>query len=417
MNDLLVRSIGHLVTNASERPGDLAVVSGAAVAIGDGVIRWVGSDGSIPAQYRDLPAFDAGDRTVVPGFVDAHTHLVFAGERSDEFARRLRGESYEEILATGGGIHSTVAATRAATADELVDSAARRARRMLEHGTTTVEIKSGYGLTTAHETRMLLAAVSVGERTPIDVVPTFLGAHVVDRHADRAAYVDLVIEQMLPSASLLARSCDVFCDRGAFTVADANRILRRAKEVGLDVRIHAEQLTRTGAAMLAAELSAASADHLDHATAQDAAALAGAGVVAVLLPAVAVSMGTPQPPARMLWDAGATVAIATDCNPGTAYVESMPLVVALASLEMGLTPEEALWAATAGGAAALRLDDRGRIERGFLGDLVILDADSHVDLAYRPAGVPTAAVIKRGSIVVRDGRLASPPSGGGSLLG
>lgn len=414
MTELLVRSIGHLVTNASRIPGDLGVMTHAAVAIRGGVVVWVGRDDEVPADLRDLPAFDVGGRAVLPGFVDAHTHLVFGGDRAEEFARRLRGESYEEILAAGGGIHATVAATRAATPDDLVDQAAARALRMLASGTTTVEIKSGYGLTTAHETRLLLAAVSVGERTPVDVVPTFLGAHVVDRGSDRDAYVDLVVDEMLPAASLLARSCDVFCDEGAFSVGEARRILTAARDLGLATRLHAEQLAHTGAAALAAEIGAQSADHLDHATPDDAAMLRDAGVVAVLLPAVSLSMRTPPPPARMLWDAGATVALATDCNPGTAYVESMPLVVALGCLEAGLTPEEAVWAATAGGAAALRMPDRGAVAEGARGDLVVLDADSHVDLIYRPGGVATAAVVASGQVVGRSRSQERP--GGTNLL-
>jgi imidazolonepropionase len=414
MTDLLVRSIGHLVTNASGVPGDLGVTTNAAVAIRDGVVVWTGADGDVPGGLRDLPAFDVEGRAVLPGFVDAHTHLVFGGDRADEFARRLRGESYEEILAAGGGIHATVAATRAATPDDLVDQAASRAHRMLGSGTTTVEIKSGYGLTTPHETRILLAAVSVGERTSLDVVPTFLGAHVVDRDVDRERYVALVIDEMLPAASLLARSCDVFCDEGAFSVAEARRILTAARGFGMAIRLHAEQLSHTGAAALAAEMGAQSADHLDHATPRDAEMLREAGVVAVLLPAVSLSMRTPQPPARMLWDAGVTVALATDCNPGTSYVESMPLVIALGCLEAGLTPEEAVWAATAGGAAALGMPDRGAVSEGARGDLVVLDADSHVDLVYRPGGVGTAAVVKNGRVVVRP--RPDERSAGGNLL-
>ncbi|MDX1690286.1 MAG: imidazolonepropionase [Acidimicrobiia bacterium] len=417
MTDLLVRSIGRLVTNASGRPGDLGVVEDAAVAIRGGRVAWVGPDAGIPDDQRDLPGFDVDGRAVLPGFVDPHTHLVFGGDRAGEFGRRLRGESYEEILASGGGIHATVEATRAATPDDLVEQASARAWRMLEHGTTTVEIKSGYGLTAAHETRMLVAAVAVGERTPVDVVPTFLGAHVVDRGVEREDYVRRVVDEMLPAASMLAISCDVFCDRGAFGVDETRSILRAARELGLGTKLHAEQLSHTGAALLAAEVGALSADHLDHATAEDARALAGAGVVAVLLPAVSMSMRIAAPPARMFWDAGAVVALATDCNPGTAYVESMPLVVALACLEAGLTPEEAVWAATAGGAAALGLTDRGRVVEGAVGDLAVLDADDHVHLAYRPGGVRMAAVVKEGAVVVRDGRATRTAASGGGLLG
>ena len=255
------------------------------------------------------------------------------------------------------------------------------------------------GLDTPTEVRLLEAAARVSEVTPLDVVPTFLGAHVVDREADRSAYVEMVIEEMLPACAPLARYCDVFCDEGAFTVGEAQRILDAASRHGLGARLHAEQLVRTGAATLAASVGAASADHLDHATDEDARRLAEAGTTAVLLPGASLSMRTPHPPARMLWDAGVTVALATDCNPGTSYVESMPLVVALAALELGLTPEEATWAATRGGALALEMPDRGWIGPGAAGDLVLLDAPSHLHLAYRPGAALTWRVVKGGVMV------------------
>jgi imidazolonepropionase len=336
---------------------------------------------------------------VIPGFVDAHTHLVFAGDRADEFARRLEGESYEQVLAAGGGIHRTVADTRAAPFEDLVAGAVGRARRMLAGGTTTVEIKSGYGLEAAAEVRMLRAARAVAESVPIDVVATFLGAHVVDRGAGRGEYLDRVIEEMLPACAPFADGCDVFCDRGAFTPAEARRVLAAGRDHGLTPRIHAEQLAHTGGAALAAEIGAASADHLEYATAGDAAALREAGVVAVLAPAVSWSMGSAPAPARMLWDAGVTVALATDCNPGTGYVESMPLVVALGCLELGLAPSEAVWAATRGGALALRLPDRGWLAEGAAGDLVVLDAPSETHLPYRPGTGLVWKVVKGGAVV------------------
>jgi imidazolonepropionase len=393
--DLLVSGIGELVTNA---PGEdlLGVVGGAAVAIRSGVVVWAGPEAELPPEHRALPPLDASGRAVIPGFVDGHTHLVFAGDRSGEFARRLRGESYEKILAAGGGIHSTVAATRAASHDELVADAVARADRMLRAGTTTVEIKSGYGLDVGTERRMLEAAREVGERTPLDVVTTFLGAHVVAAGWDRAEYVDLVVDEMLPACAPAADFCDVFCDSGAFTVEESRRILAAALDRGLRPRLHADQLSRTGAARLAAELGAMSADHLDHVTAEDAAAMRDAGVVAVLLPGASFSLRSTPAPGRMLWDAGVTVALATDCNPGTSYVESMPLVVAIACLEMGLTPEEALWAATRGGALALGLADGGWLGAGSKGDLVVLDAPSYLHLPYRPGTALVAGVVKAG---------------------
>jgi imidazolonepropionase len=398
MSNLLVTGIGSLVTNAPGA-GLLGIVPNAAVAVRDGVVVWAGPERDMPEEHRDLPSLNAGGRAVVPGFVDAHTHMVFAGERGDEFARRLRGESYEEILAAGGGIHATVAATRAASFEDLVRDALARARRMLSHGTTTVEVKSGYGLETATEVRMLEAAREVGERTPLDVVTTLLGAHVPDPDMTRADYLEYVAAEMLPACAPLATGCDVFCDQGVFTVDEARTVLRAGLGNGLVPRLHAEQLARTGAAALAAEMGASSADHLDHASAADAAALRDAGVVAVLLPAASWSLRSPQAPGRMLWDAGVTVALATDCNPGTSYVVSMPLVIAIACLEMGLTPDEALWSATRGGALALRLADRGWIGPGALGDLVVLDAASHLHIPYRLGTDVVAAVVKRGRAV------------------
>ncbi len=400
MADLLLTRIGELVTNAPDAPDRVGAVRDAAVAMRDGVVAWAGPDADLPVEHRDLPTITCEGRAVIPGFVDAHTHLVFAGDRSDEFARRLRGDSYEDVLAAGGGIHNTVRATRAATTDELVEGAAARAQRMLEAGTTTVEIKSGYGLDVATEQRMLTAAARVGEEVALDVVPTFLGAHVVPRGADRDEYMRLIEDEMLPACAPLARHCDVFADRGAFTLEEARRVVGAGKRHGLSPRLHAEQLAHTGAARLAAELGAVSADHLDHATAEDAAAMRDAGTVAVLLPGASFSMRQAQAPGRMLWDAGVTVAVATDCNPGTSFTESMQLVVALSCLEMGFAPEEALWAATRGGALALRQPRKGWVGLGAIADLVVLDAPSHVHVPYRPGTNLVWKVVKGGRVVV-----------------
>ncbi len=401
MNDLFVFNIGSLVTNDPGFGGLLGIVEDAAVAIVDGTVSWVGPEVNAPREYVDLPRLDAGGAAVLPGFVDPHTHLVFAGDRSDEFARRLRGESYEEILAAGGGILSTVQATRATTEDDLFEAAAERVWRMLAAGTTTVEVKSGYGLDVATEEKMLRVAARLDESLPIDIVPTFLGAHVVpaEYRADRDAYIDLVCGEMLEACAPFARFCDVFSDEAAFTVEETRRILEAAKSRGLDVRIHADQLGRVGAADLAADLSAASADHLDHATDEDLAAMRDAGTTAVLLPAVSFSMRLPYPNGRRVWDSGVSVALATDCNPGTSYIESMPFVVALAALNMGLTPDEALWAATRGGARSLKLDDRGHLIRGTIADLVVLDAPTHLHIPYRPDTGLVAAVVKGGVVL------------------
>lgn len=401
MNDLLVFNIGQLVTNDPGRPEMLGTVVDAGVAIVDGLIEWVGADAEVPDPYRDLLRLDAGGAAVLPGFVDSHTHVVFAGDRSGEFDRRLRGESYEQILKAGGGILSTVEATRAASEEQLLDEAAARVWRMMANGTTTLEVKSGYGLDSETEIRMLRVASRLAEMLPIDVVPTFLGAHVVptEFRADRDAYVDLVCGPMLEACAPLARFCDVFCDDAAFSVAESRRILDAARSHGLDVRVHADQLGRVGAAALAAELAAVSADHLDFATIEDLALMRSSGTTAVLLPAVSFSMRLPYSDARLIWDSGVSVALATDCNPGTATVESMPFVITLAVLNMGLTADEALWAATRGGAIALGLDDRGHLIPGAIGDLVILDAPSHLHIAYRPAADIVAAVVKRGEIL------------------
>ena len=401
MSDLLIVNIGELVTNDSGRGGRLGIVAGGAVAVVDGAVAWVGKEVDLPTDYRELRRLDCRGAAVLPGFVDAHTHLVFAGDRSDEFDRRLRGETYEDILAAGGGILSTVGATRDATDDELFDAAAERAWRMLELGTTTVEIKSGYGLDLETEVRMLQAAKRIGRALPIDVVSTFLGAHVVpaEFRGDRDAYVDLVCGPMLDACAPLARFCDVFCDEAAFTVTEARRILEAAQRHNLALRVHADQLGYVGAASLAADLSAASADHLDHATPADLERMRVARTTAVLLPAVSFSMRLPYPDGRRIWDSGVTVALATDCNPGTAYVESMTFVIALAVLHMGLTTDEAIWAATRGSAMSLGLSDRGALVVGSIADLVVLDAPSRLHIPYRPDADIVAAVVKRGTIL------------------
>lgn len=401
MSELLLTGIGELVTNRTGEPGDVGVVVDAAVGVEDGRVAWVGRRGEVPSEYAQVPELDCGGRAVVPGFVDAHTHIVFAGDRAPEFARRLRGEGYEEILAAGGGILSTVAATRAASEADLVDAATARARRMLAAGTTTAEVKSGYGLDIAAEVKMLRAAAAVEAEVPLDLIPTFLGAHVVpaEFRERRSEYVDLVCGPMVEACAPLARFCDVFCDAAAFSVAEARRILEAARQAGLEPRLHADQLSRVGAAALAAELGATSADHLDHATDADLAALRDAGTVAVLLPAVSFSMRAPFPDGRRVWDSGVTVALATDCNPGTAWVETMPFIISLACLEMGLTPEEALWAATRGGALAVGEEDKGRVAPEAVADLVVLDAPSYVHLPYRPDGDLVWRVVKSGRVL------------------
>ena len=400
--DLLLTGIGELVTNDVRRSGQLGLVDHAAVAIRHGKIAWVGLEADLPSRYRELPDLECEGRAVMPGFVDPHTHLVFAGERSTEFASRLAGASYLEIQKAGGGIAATVDATRRATFDDLLASAVDRAATMLENGTTTVEIKSGYGLEAETEIRSLEVARKVGETLPIDVVTTFLGAHQVPAEfvSDRKGYLHSIEQDMLPTASRLASYCDVFCDRGAFTVEEARHVLEAGRRYGLKPRLHANQLGDTGGVELAAAIGAVSADHLEFVDAQQAAALAATGVVAVLCPTASWSMQSPQAPGPLLWDHGVVVALATDCNPGTSYVKSMQLVIAVACLEMGLRLEEAVWSATRGGALALEEVDKGRILPGAVADLLVLEADSYRHLAYRPDANLVRTVIKQGDPVV-----------------
>lgn len=396
MSDLLLTGIGQLVTNDGRRGDLLGLVGDAAVAVEGGRIAWVGPEADLPGRHRDSGPLDCDGRAVLPGFVDPHTHLVFAGDRAGEFADRLAGRSYR-----AGGIMASVAATRAADRQSLTVQAERRCRRLLATGTTTAEVKSGYGLDVATERRMLEVVADLDAALPIDLVPTWLGAHTVPPDRDRGDFLREMIEESLPACAPLARWADVFCDQGAFTVAEAGWVLEAARAAGLGLRLHADELAHSGGARLAASLGCASADHLAHVDRDDAAALAAAGVVAVLLPATTFCLGTHHyAPGPMLWDAGVTVALGTDLNPGTSYVESMPFVIALGCLEVGLSPEQAVWAATRGGAAALELTDRGRLVPGAVADLVVLDAPDYLHLAYRPASDLVAVVVKRGEMVV-----------------
>ncbi len=397
---VLIRGIGRLVTNDPSLPGALGTIADAAVLTSDGVIEWAGRQADLQPG-GDRVEVDVAGRAVIPGFVDAHTHLVFVGNRADEFGRRLRGESYEEIMAAGGGIQSTVRSTRAATEDSFIAAISERLDRMLATGTTTVEVKSGYGLQVESEVRILGVIATVGAVMALDVIPTFLGAHTVPPEfaMAREGYLELIEDEMLPACAPLARFCDVFCDEGAFTVSEARRVLEAGRRHGLIPRLHADQLSPTGGAGLAAEVGAASADHLDHVTDADVVAMAPAGTSAVLLPGVSLSMRSPFPDPRRLLEAGVTVAIATDANPGTSYILTMPFVIALACLEMGMSAEQALWSATRGGALSLQLPDRGWVRRGAVADLVVLDTESHEHLAYRPDSELIWKVIKGGRIV------------------
>ncbi len=378
----VVSGIGELVTNDPGVDGSpLGIIADAAVVADGGRIVWVGPAGRAPGADDRI---DVDGRAVVPGFVDSHTHLVFAGDRASEFAARMAGQPYD-----GGGIVSTVEATRAASDDHLRRLVRARMAELRAQGTTTVEVKSGYGLRLADEVRALRIAREATEET------TYLGAHIVPPGVDRDDYVRAVVGEMLDACAPYARWIDVFCEPAsphAFDAGESRAVLEAGRVAGLGLRVHGNQLSAGPGVQLAVELGAASVDHCTHLTDADVEALVGGETVATLLPGAEFSTRAPYPDARRLLDAGSTVALATDCNPGTSYTSSMAFVIALAVRELRMTPDEAVWAATAGGAAALRRDDVGRIVPGARADLTVLDAPSRLHLAYRP-GVPLARTL------------------------
>jgi imidazolonepropionase len=385
VSSTVVTGIAELVTCDGSTPDGLGIVPDAAVVIEDGHVAWLGPASDAPMADHQV---DVGGRAVLPGFVDSHSHLVFAGDRGDEFAARMAGTPYD-----GGGIGVSVDATRGASDDELRSLVAARVAEMRAQGTTTVEIKSGYGLTVEDEARALMIA---GEFT---AETTFLGAHVVPREyaGDRAAYLELVTGPMLAAVAPHARWVDVFCEpysTHAFTEHEARTVLLAGREAGLELRVHGNQLGHGPGVQLAVELEAASVDHCTYLSDADVDALAGAAdtTVATLLPGVEFSTRSPYPDAAALLRAGVSIALATDCNPGTCYSSSMPFVIALAVREMGLTPAEAVLAATVGSAKSLRRSDIGRLVLGARADLTVLDAPSYVHLSYR-AGVPIARAL------------------------
>ena len=384
--------IGHLVTNDEMvGEGKLGVLRDAALVADDaGNISWVGKQSELAGHFDGEPA-DVGGRAVIPGFVDSHTHLVFAGDRALEFESRMQGKPY-----AAGGIKTTMAATQAASDDVLAANVARLASEALASGTTTLEVKSGYGLSVRDEARSLVAAKTATSET------TFLGAHVVPPDTNADDYVALVQGEMLDACKGNAKWIDVFCDRGAFDVDQARAILQSGAAAGLGMRLHANQLQQGGGVQLGVELGVASCDHCTHLSQLDIDALAGASktTVATLLPTAELCTRSPFPDARKLIDAGVTVALASDCNPGSSYTSSMPLVIALAVINMGMTCDEALWSATAGGAQALRRSDVGNLRVGSRADMVVLDTTSHIHLAYRPGVQLVRAVIRGGKTVV-----------------
>jgi imidazolonepropionase len=443
--DLLVHSAAQLLTLAGGpqrgvRLGALGVIEDGAVAVSAGRIVMVGPTREVRARVQPSASIDAAGRVVMPGFVDPHTHLIWMGDRANEFEMRLAGASYQEIMQAGGGIVSTVRQTRAASVDELVEAARPRLRRMLAHGSTTVEAKTGYGLETQAELRQLDAIYRLAAEGPWTVVPTFLAAHAIPpEYAGRAeAYVDLVIQEMLPAAAQhrphlptpvhdpsavmtsdqlptlapnasagvtnyqLPLFCDVFCEKGAFDLAQSRRILERGRDLGFGLKIHADEFSGLGGTALAVALGAASADHLVYTPAEDIAALGRGETVAVGLPGTPFGLAQRDyTPADRILAAGGLLALATDLNPGTTWCESMQMVVALACRYMRLTPAQAIAAATINAARAVGLDARvGSLEPGKQADLLILDVPDYKHLGYRYGTNLVRTVIKAGAVVV-----------------
>ncbi|WP_205719433.1 imidazolonepropionase [Actinomadura geliboluensis] len=380
----VITNIGELVTNDPAAGGGLGIVRDAALVMDGGTVAWTGPAAEAPAADE---AFDAAGRAVLPGFVDSHAHLVFAGERAEEFSARMSGRKY-----AAGGIRTTVERTRAASDDDLRANLRRLIGEMAGQGTTTVECKSGYGLTVEQEERAVRIAAELADEV------TYLGAHVVpaEYKDDAAAYAHLAATDMLAACAPHARWVDAFCEEGAFDADQTREILQAGMKAGLSPRLHANQLTQGPAVRLAVELDAASADHCTFLSDADVDALASSQTVATLLPGVEFSTRQPYPDARRLLDAGATVALASDCNPGSCYSSSMAFCIAVAVRDMHMTPAEAVWSATAGGARALRRTDVGHLAPGARADVHVLDAASYIHLAYRPGVPQTHAVWKAG---------------------
>ncbi len=398
---LIVRNIGLLATCDPARGDAPGVVRDAVLIAEGGTLTYAGSsaEASFPPLSAEVVDIDARGAAVIPGFVDAHTHIAWLGDRSAEYAERAGGVSYEEIGRRGGGIRATVRSTAAGTVEQITRAASARARRMLEGGTTTIEVKSGYGDCEDAEMRQLDAAIAVGHDQALpDAVATYLPLHAPP-DGDRAAMLDEICVTGVRAAATRASFCDVFCEDGAYTVAECRRVLGAARDAGLGLKVHAEQRSHSGGAQLAAELGAVSADHLEHGSDDDFRALAAAGVTGVILPGAALVLGGPPPPGRRLLEAGATLAIATDCNPGSCYSESMALMTSLAVATAALAPAQALVAATAGGAAALRLRDRGMLRAGLRCDAVILSTAHWIDVAYHLGANPAETVIRAGRVV------------------
>ncbi|KTG07709.1 imidazolonepropionase [Haloprofundus marisrubri] len=405
MTDFVVYNASQVATPTDE--SELETVRDGAVAVDDGVVVAVGSTDEVVRDYppaNATAAIDAAGKTVLPGFVDPHTHALFAGDRADEFTAKLRGATYQEILAEGGGILRTVRAVREATREQLVENLLEQLDVMLAHGTTTVEVKSGYGLDVETEVKMLEAIAEADDHHPIDVVSTFMGAHAVPKDTDADSYVDHVVEEQLPAVAErgLAEFCDVFCEAGVFSVEQSRRVLEAGQEHGLKPKIHADEFERLGGAGLAVELGAMSADHLLQSTAEDIESLRDSDVTPVLLPGTAFALATEYADASAFENADIPVAIATDFNPNC-FSQSMEFAIELACNGMRMSPASAIRAATKTAAAALdRTDGTGTLQEGAPGDLVVVDVPDYEHLPYNFGVTNVETVIKCGEVVHRD---------------
>jgi imidazolonepropionase len=373
-------------SRAGPELSQLAIIPDGGLLIRDGIIEFVGASDEIKNKSGGADVIDARGKVVLPGFVDAHTHLVFAGNRLDDFERRARGDTYEQIAKAGGGIWSTVEKTRAASEAELVVEAKKHADWFLSCGTTTIEAKSGYGLSLADELKILRVIKRIGEETSLEIIPTFLGAHAIPREMPVDEYMDLVIDEMLPqvTSERLAEFCDVFCECGYFDIEQSRRLLTAAKKLGLKLRVHADQLSNSGAAKLAAELKATTADHLERTDEEGIAALKSGGVQPVLLPGSVYALGlTCYPRAREMIEAGLAVVIATDFNPGSSPTSSMPMILSLSCTHMKMSPAEAISASTINAAYSLGRGDRiGSLEPGKFANFTMFDCEDYRELAY-----------------------------------
>ncbi len=410
---LAITNIGELVVVPPGPIGgrsmrNVTTIASAAMLIDADRITWFGPEREMKAP-PGCDSIDARGGCVMPGLIDCHTHTVFAGTREDEFVQRIEGKSYAQIAESGGGIRVTVDAVRSATCDELVERALPRLKRMLHNGVTTVEIKSGYGLTVKDELKMLEAIKRLGSLQPIELVGTYLAAHTTPRDFadDPDAYLDLILDESVLARirdEKLAEFCDVFCERTAFDVQRSRRVLTTAKRFGLTPKLHADQMTQTGATRLAGEVGAISADHLETIDDVGIEAMKSAGCVAVLLPACSFFLGVPQAPARRILDGDLPVAIATDYNPGSAMVESLPLAMHIACTQMRMTPMEAVAATTANAAAAINRHDRlGAIQIGMQADLLILDVPNHRQWMYEPGRNCVRSIIQAGTVAATNG--------------